>query len=102
MPRLDPDAATVIGTRIRGLRTERLRVTQTELQEMSGIEVAAIRRYEAGKALPSLGVVVRLAFALGVDPGELIRGLRPADLPEHPGVAVPSRFGAERRHRIGA
>lgn len=75
------DAAAVIGARIRGLRTERLRVTQADLESMSGIDVVNIRRYEAGKAMPTLGGVVHLAFALGVDPGELVKGIRPEDLP---------------------
>lgn len=91
----------MIGARIKGLRTERLRVTQADLQSMSGIDVATIRKYEAGKALPSLGGIIRLAFALGVDPGELVRGIHPQDLPEHPEVSRAVDFAAERRARRG-
>jgi len=96
MLRPGPDAAALVGARIRGLRTERLRVTQNDLQEMSGIDAASIRRFEGGKSLPSLGAVVRLAFALGVDPGELVKGIRPEDLPEH-----REARGGDARHRMG-
>lgn len=101
MPRLGADAAGIIGARIRGLRTERLRITQADLQEMSGIDVTTIRKYEGGKALPGLVGVVRLAFALGVDPGELIKGIRPEDLPEHQEISRAVDFVAERRRRMG-
>ncbi|HWK19394.1 MAG TPA: helix-turn-helix transcriptional regulator [Microbacteriaceae bacterium] len=101
MPRIGQDAAATIGARIRGLRTERLRVTQTDLESMSGIEVAVIRKLEAGKAMPSLGMIVRLAFALGVDPGELVKGLRPEDLPA-PGIQGPPGLAVARHRRIGA
>lgn len=74
------DAAAIVGARIRGFRTERLRVTQLDLQSMSGVDAASIRQFEAGKALPSIGILVRLAFALGVDPAELVRGIRPEHL----------------------
>ncbi len=100
-PRIESDAAEIIGQRIRGLRTERLRITQADLQGMSGIDTANIRKYEGGKALPSLGSIVRLAFALGVDPGELVRGIKPEDLPEHPEVYRAADFVAERRRRLG-
>ncbi len=102
MPRIGSDAAGIIGKRIRGLRTERLRITQADLQEMSGIDTANIRKYEGGKALPSLGSIIRIAFALGVDPGELIRGIQPGDLPEQPDVYRAADFVAERRRRLGS
>lgn len=90
MPRNGADAAAIIGARIRGLRTERLRVTQADLESMSGIDAVNIRKYEAGKAMPTLGGVVRLAFALGVDPAELVKGIRPEDLPEPTAMLHPS------------
>lgn len=101
MPRHGQDAAAVVGARIRGLRTERLRVTQNDLQDMSGIDVTTIRKYETGKALPSLGAIVHLAFALGVDPGELVKGLRPENLPEHAAAARPAPH-LTKHGRLGA
>jgi len=100
MPPTGQDAAAIVGARIRGLRTERLRVTQSDLEAMSGIDGASIRRYEGGKALPSLGGLVRLAFALGVDPGDLVRGLRPEDLADQPRVGRAADLVSERRRRM--
>lgn len=102
MSRTGPAAAAIVGARIRGLRTERLRITQADLQAMSGIDVVSIRKYEAGKALPSLGGIVRLAFALGVDPGELVKGIRPEALDEQPEILRAADFVDARRRRMGA
>ncbi len=99
MPRLPSDAAEIIGKRIRGHRLDRLRISQIELQNLSGIDTANIRKYEQGKAMPNLGSLVRIAFALGIDPGELVRGIKPSDLPDQPEVYRASDFVAERRRR---
>ncbi len=99
MARITSDAAGIIGKRIRGFRVDRLRISQIELQNLSGIDTANIRRYEQGKAMPNLGSLVRIAFALGVDPSELIRGLTPDDLPDQPEVYRAKDFVAERRRR---
>lgn len=92
-------AAVIIGERIRGIRTVRMRFTLVELAEMTGIDVALLRRYERGSALPSLGGVVRLAFALDVDPCEIIRGITPDLLPDPAAVRDVSDLGRPMRSR---
>lgn len=100
MARIESDAAATIGARIRGIRTGRLRITQNDLMDISGIDASNIRKYELGKAMPNLGSLIRLAFALGVDPGDLIRDIRPADLPDQPEVYRAADYVAERRRRM--
>jgi transcriptional regulator with XRE-family HTH domain len=52
-------------------------LTQDELAAATGIDSSNIRAYENGRALPSVQSLVRLAAALGVQPGELLDGLTP-------------------------
>lgn len=97
MSRIESAAAAKVGARIRGFRTNRLRITQSELTERSGIETAHIRRYELGKALPSFGGLIRIAHALGVDPGELVSGIRPEDLCRQPEARLAELLADPRR-----
>ena len=46
-------------------------LTQEDLVKQSGVAVSQIRRYEADKSSPTLGVVTRLAKALGVSIDDL-------------------------------
>jgi transcriptional regulator with XRE-family HTH domain len=46
-------------------------LTQESLMNKSGVALSQIRRYEADKSSPTLGVLVRLATALGVSIDEL-------------------------------
>jgi transcriptional regulator with XRE-family HTH domain len=50
-------------------------MTQDELAAASGIDSSNIRAYENGRALPNLHTLVRIAGALGLQPGELLSGL---------------------------
>lgn len=50
-------------------------MTQDELAAASGIDSSNIRAYETGRAMPSVHSVVRIATALGTEPGELLTGL---------------------------
>ncbi len=47
-------------------------MTQEELVKKSGVAISQIRRYEADKSSPTLGVVTRLAQSLGVSLDELV------------------------------
>jgi transcriptional regulator with XRE-family HTH domain len=64
-----------LGKRIRELRKER-RYSQEKLAELAGIHENHVRRIEGGTANPSYLVLVRVAKALGISPGELIQPLR--------------------------
>ena len=47
-------------------------LTQEELVNRSGVAISQIRRYEADKSSPTLGVIKRLAQALGTSIDELV------------------------------
>lgn len=55
----------------------RLGVSQEALGDMAGIHRSEVQKLEAGKRDLRLSTVVRLAYGLGIDPGELVKGLRP-------------------------
>ena len=63
------------GDRIRDRRL-RLGLSQEALALRSGINRTYIGSLEAGERNPSLENVARLALALGVDAGHLVRGLQ--------------------------
>ncbi|TAM66887.1 MAG: XRE family transcriptional regulator [Microbacteriaceae bacterium] len=74
MPRVASDAAAHIGRRIAD-RRQSLGMTQDEVAVISGIDSSNVRAYESGRAMPSIQSLVRIAIALDVEPGELLRGL---------------------------
>ncbi|MFC7983786.1 helix-turn-helix domain-containing protein [Streptomyces sp. NPDC057336] len=65
----------VVGARIRAARLHAT-LTQEKLAEAAGMDRQAINRIEQGHASPLLDNLLRIADALGADPGELIK--RPA------------------------
>jgi transcriptional regulator with XRE-family HTH domain len=50
-------------------------LTQHELGERAGISGSQVYRLEAAEREPRLSTLIRLARALGKDPGEMVRGL---------------------------
>lgn len=67
----DPDMAG-LGTNLREAR-ERLGLTQEQVAERSGVHATEVSRIEGGKRDPQVSTVIRLAKALEVKPGELLR-----------------------------
>jgi transcriptional regulator with XRE-family HTH domain len=55
----------------------RVALTQDQLAAGSGIDSSNIRAYESGRAMPSIHSLVRIAVALGLEPGTLLEGLTP-------------------------
>ena len=53
-----------VGKRIKTFR-EKLKMTEAELAEKSGVSEAVVRSIEAGEVLPALGVLTKLSRALG-------------------------------------
>ncbi|MGH9091234.1 MAG: helix-turn-helix domain-containing protein [Acidimicrobiales bacterium] len=51
--------------------------TQAELAKRSHLRSTFVSMVERGRVNPSLGTIVAIAWALGVDPAELVRGLLP-------------------------
>jgi len=60
-------------------------LTQVALAERIGVHVSQLRRYEAGTAEPTLGVLGRMAVALSVTTDALILGSEP-QLPDNLGI----------------
>ncbi len=68
-------AAGVFGERVRERRLQ-LGLSQERLAEGSALHWSFIGRIERGQANLTLRNILRLAEALGMDPGELVSGLR--------------------------
>ncbi len=67
--------AQELGARVRE-RRRRLGISQETLADLADMHWTAIGRLERGVGNPTLAVLLRIAEGLGVDPGELVRGLR--------------------------
>jgi DNA-binding XRE family transcriptional regulator len=63
-----------LGLRVRDAR-ETKRWTQRDLAVVARVSRPYVSQVESGTANPSLVILIQLATALGVDPGELTRGL---------------------------
>jgi len=86
MPRVASAAATHIGARLAERRRE-LGLTQDEVGVRSQIDSANVRAYENGRAMPSVHSLVRLAWALDLEPGRLLEGLTPEHFDAAPASA---------------
>lgn len=58
------------------MERRRLGVSQESLARFAGINRATVYLLENGKRSPTLVTIVALAHALGIDPAELVKGLR--------------------------
>ena len=72
--KLEP--AVEMGQRIR-VRRQVLRISQEELAERSGFHPTYVSSVERGERNVSLMTILRIAKALEMDPGRLVRGLSP-------------------------
>jgi transcriptional regulator with XRE-family HTH domain len=72
----DPDkASAAFGQRMRELRA-REGISQDGLAREADVHPTAIGRIERGGREPRLTTILRLAHGLGVEPGELVNGLK--------------------------
>lgn len=74
MARISSPAAVHIGKIITDLRTAR-HLSIDDLASRTKIDSANIRSYGAGRAMPNVYSLVRIAVALDVEPGELLEGI---------------------------
>ncbi|HYI61521.1 MAG TPA: helix-turn-helix transcriptional regulator [Acidimicrobiales bacterium] len=75
MPPPLSSATTTFGQRVRERRHE-LALSQEKLAVVAGLHWTFVGQVERGQRNLSLHNLLKLAEALGVDPGELVRGLR--------------------------
>ena len=72
--------AEKFGNRLRELRAER-GISQQQLADMAAVSRTSIAMYEAGKRLPDIGMLARLADCLGVDSAELLEAMQEQNEP---------------------
>ena len=61
-----------LGSNLRAAR-KKLGLTQEQVAERSGVHVTEISRMEAGKRDPQVSTLLKLAKAVEVPPGELLK-----------------------------
>lgn len=66
--------ATEFGRRVRAARSAR-GLSQEALAAAAGVHRTYVGHIERGETSPTLANLVRIAVALGVDPGDLVRGM---------------------------
>ncbi|MGC2168294.1 MAG: helix-turn-helix transcriptional regulator [Acidimicrobiales bacterium] len=71
-------AQVELGRRVRAER-HRLGISQMALADLVGLHFSFVSEVERGEPNLSLSSLLRLAEALGVDPGKLVAGLRWTD-----------------------
>ncbi len=71
-------AAKAFGDRVRARRHE-LGESQEDLADAAGLHWTFVGQVERGRRNVSLHNILKLAKGLGIDPGELLRGLLPPD-----------------------
>jgi transcriptional regulator with XRE-family HTH domain len=76
MPAPISDAARVLGQRVRARRRE-LGLSQEAMAERIGIHWTFLGQLERGRRNLNLHNLLKLAEGLGIDPCELVKGLRP-------------------------
>ncbi|MGH8543863.1 MAG: helix-turn-helix domain-containing protein [Gammaproteobacteria bacterium] len=77
-PRGGADQAREIGRRIRACREALVPPTSQErLADAAGLHRTYVGHVERGEVNLTVWNLIRLAAALGVDPAELVRGLKP-------------------------
>ena len=83
----------IIGDRIRAFREER-NLSQSDLQQMTGLHPAYISRVENGRTVPQVGSLERLAKSLRIPISAL---LYDGDEPRQSDEALWGHWGKERR-----
>lgn len=80
MPRADDSAFAEIGRRVRSSRIA-AGLTQEQVAHHADVNPSYYGKLERGLNNPTASTLIRVAAAVGVDPGGLIAGLGPESLP---------------------
>ncbi|MGN6128561.1 MAG: helix-turn-helix domain-containing protein [Humibacter sp.] len=91
-------ATEELGRRIRDWRTGQ-GLTQEELASGSGVDSTTIGKIERGERNPNVHNLIRIAVALGVDPGQLLRGMKGDMVPTTETRPTPAERFQRKTHR---
>jgi transcriptional regulator with XRE-family HTH domain len=91
-------AMKIVGARIAEARHKK-GISQEDAAVLADMHVTSYGVLERGFGNPSLLTLVRIAYALGVDPGALITGLSKKDIPGAEHMLTASEFVEERKRR---
>lgn len=75
------------GENLRRIRREK-NITQVKLAKTLTMQANAISRYEKGQIVPSLDMVYRLAYGLGINASDLLDVAKP--IPKSPSLESPT------------
>ena len=92
------NASRIVGERLKEARQE-LGVSQMELANLAGMNVANYGKIERGVGNPTLDTLVRLAGVMEVDPARLVTGLGLGDLPPAKSSYTVAEFLREKSAR---
>ncbi|MGO2658459.1 helix-turn-helix domain-containing protein [Mycetocola reblochoni] len=98
MPSTHSDAAIELGRRLRAARVDR-ELTLEDVGALADMHWTNIGKIERGQVHPSVETLVRIATALDIDPGELLRGFTAAMYPRKSHGLTAADFIAERQRR---
>lgn len=90
MPKPISPATRALGERVRAQR-ETQGLSQEALAARSGVHWTFLGQVERGRRNLNLHNLLKLAAGLGVDPGELVQGLRPPDDGVRAALSKPSK-----------
>ncbi len=76
----DPVVARAFGAAVRAARVS-AGIAQEELAHVAGVERSHLGKVERGEHMPTLGIVLKVAKALGVNASDLVRDTE-ASLPK--------------------
>jgi transcriptional regulator with XRE-family HTH domain len=98
VPAPKSNAFRVLGDRLLARRLE-LGVSQRTIADLASLDTANYGRIERGHGNPNFETLVRLAGVLGIDPGELVTGIKLKDLPTTKPSYTAAEFIRERDKR---
>lgn len=85
-----------LGRRIVEAR-RRVAATREELATLAGVDLSNLGRIERGTINPSFYTLVRIAVSLGIDPGDLVRGIGEDMLPPRAEVLTVQDYARAKR-----
>ena len=89
------EAARQLGERIR-IRRIALACSQEEIAHLAGMNVSNYGKIERGLGNPNFHTIVLIASVLGIDPGDLVKGITGEALPKRKAIYSAADYIRER------